>query len=51
MADKKRVDNYLTGYVLGLRIREFLEAMLGLAIIVMLWIVPLCIFDWLGIGY
>lgn len=51
MADKKRIDSYLTGYVFGLRIRRFLKALLGLAIMVMIWIIPLWIFDLLGIGY
>ena len=48
---EKNAINFLTGYIIGEKIRKGIEVLLGLFIIVMLWIFPLWIFDFLGIGY
>ena len=51
MKSEKEIISYLTGYAIGEQIRKGLKAILGLFIMVMLWILPLWIFDLLGIGY
>ena len=51
MKSDKEIMNYLTGYAIGQEIRKGLKAILGLFIMVMIWIIPLWIFDLLGIGY
>lgn len=51
MKSEEKLINYLTGYCIGEKIRKAGESGLALFIMVMLWIIPLWIFDLLGIGY
>ena len=51
MDDKKRIENFAVGYLIGQKIRNTLEAGLGLAIVTCLWAVPLWLFHILGIGH
>lgn len=51
MKSDKEIHNFLVGYVLGERIRKVLESGLGLFIVVILWAIPLWIFNFLGIGH
>lgn len=49
--DDKRIKSYMTGYKIGQQIREYLMAILGLTILVFIWIIPIWLFEVLGIGY
>lgn len=50
MADKK-VQSYITGYLIGQKIRKALFVIIGLFIMVFFWIIPLWIFEFFGIGH
>ena len=47
----KEVHNFFFGYVIGQKIRKALEILLGIAIAVVLWCIPLWLFNFLGIGH
>ena len=49
--DDKRTKSYMIGYGIGQQIREYLMAILGLTILVFIWIIPIWLFEVLGIGY
>ena len=51
MKSDKEIHNFFVGYVIGQKIKDILETSLGLAIAVLLWCVPLWIFNILGIGH
>jgi hypothetical protein len=49
--DDKRTKSYMIGYGIGQQIREYLMEILGLTILVFIWIIPIWLFEILGIGY
>lgn len=51
MKSDKEVHNFFFGYVIGQKIRKALEVLLGIAIAVLLWCIPLWLFNFLGIGH
>lgn len=50
MKSEKEIQSYLTGYLLGQKIKEGILGGIGIIILVILWIIPLAIFDLLNIG-
>lgn len=51
MKSDKKAHNFFVGYVIGQKIRKALGVLLGIAIAVLLWCVPLWLFNFLGIGH
>ena len=49
--DDKRVKIFMFGYLIGQEISEYLMAFLGFTILVFIWIIPIWLFEVLGIGY
>ena len=50
MGDKKRLESYVTGYLIGQSIWKGIEAIIAIVIIVCMWIVPLILIDLLPVG-
>lgn len=49
--DDKKVKNFAVGYLIGQKIRKVLKTSLGIVIAVLLWFIPLWLFNLLGIGH
>ena len=51
MDDKKRIENFAVGYLIGQKIKKVLETGLALGIVTCMWGGVLWLFSILGIGH
>ena len=49
--DDKKIESFLTGYLIGQKIKKVLETILGIILVVFLWFIPLWLLNLLGIGH